>query len=299
MNANLEETISLIIKNLRSETFVPPVQSLVDIDFYKFTMGQFIHRFYPDEIVTFRLIIRDKNVRLFQYVNLEDLERAFEHIASLSFRKTDLYYLRGMDLYDKYLFGEDYLSFLKTVKLSGYKIAQVDGGIEITFTGRWCEVSLWETMALATVSELYYRGVMKHLSDDEIRSLYIVADNRLHNNLLEIKTHPNIRFADFGQRRRNGYLWQKYVIREAVRVLGEQFIGTSNTRMAIKLNLNPIGSIAHEPIMVVTALANSDDEMRHAQYKVLEQWQEMYGQGLRIFLPDTYGSEQFFAGAPD
>jgi len=298
MNPRLRLTIEEIIRNLRSPTFVPPVQNLTDIDFYKFTMGQFIHKFYPDDIVTFKLIVRDKKIRLWQYVDLDDLQKSFEYVAGLSFRKTDFYYLRGMDLYDKHLFGEDYLSFLRTLKLSGFKIERTDGGVEITFTARWCEVSLWETIAMAIISELYYRGIMKRLSDDEIRSLYVVADNRLKNKLHALKQQGLIRFADFGQRRRNGFLWQKYVIGEAALVLKDQFIGTSNTWMAFKFDLNAIGTGAHELPMTVTALANSDDEMRYAQYKVLEQWQELYGQGLRIMLPDTYGSEQFFANAP-
>jgi nicotinate phosphoribosyltransferase len=50
--------------------------------------------------------------------------------------------------------------------------------------------------------------------------------------------------------------------------------------------------------MVVTALQDTDEAMRQAQYEVLAKWQEMYGKGLRIILPDTYGSEQFFAHAP-
>lgn len=298
MRENLREVVSAIYSNMHSRTFVPPVQSLMDVDFYKFTMGQFIHRFYPDVEVTFKLILRDKNIRLWKYVNMDELRMALDHVQSLSMRKTDLYYLRGMDLYDKYMFSEDYLSFLKGLRLSGYSLEQRDGSVELSFTTRWCEVTYWETIAMAIVSELYYRGVMKSLSEEDVCSIYTVADNRLQNNLFEIKKHPEIRFADFGQRRRNSFLWQKYVVGESSRVLGSQFTGSSNTWMAFHYDLNAIGTNAHELPMVVTAIADSEVEMRLVQYKVLKEWQSMYGEGLQIILPDTYGSTQFFAHAP-
>ncbi len=298
MKDRLRAIVNDIYKNMHGRVFIPPVQSLMDIDFYKFTMGQFIHRFYPDHEVTFKLIVRDKNVRLWKYVDLDQLRQSFEYVQSLAMRKTDIYYLRGMDLYDKYLFKDEYLEFLSKLRLSGYKLERVDGTIEITFTSRWAEVSYWETIALAIISELYYRGVMKEMSEEDVHDLYTVADNKLQMNLLEIKKHPAIRFADFGQRRRNGFLWQKYAVGEASRVLGPQFVGTSNTWMAFHYDFNPMGTNAHELPMVVTALQDSDDAMRAAQYEVLKQWEEIHGVGLRIFLPDTYGSTQFFQNAP-
>lgn len=298
MSAKLREVVNQIYKNLHSKVFVPPVQSLLDIDFYKFTMGQFIHRFYPDNMVTFKLIVRDKAIRLWQYVNIDELRQSLEYVSSLALRKTDLYYLRGMDLYDKNMFSEDYLNFLKGLRLSSFSVKPVDGSLEVTFTARWCEVTFWETIAMAIISELYYRGIMRSMSEEEVYNLFVVANHRLQTNLLEIKATPDIRFADFGQRRRNGFLWHKYVIGEAKRVLGEQFTGTSDTYLAFHYDLAPIGTNAHELPMVVAALSNTDQEMRDSQYAILEKWQQVYGQGLRIILPDTFGSEQFFANAP-
>lgn len=299
MKEKLRATVAKLYANMHSRNFVPPVQSLMDMDFYKLTMGQFIHKFHADVEVTFKLIIRDKNVRLWKYVDLDQLRQSFDYVQSLTMRKTDIYYLRGMDLYGGYMFTEEFLNFLRTLKLSGYKIERKDGTVEITFTAPWSTVSYWETIALAIVSELYYRGVMKDMSEGDVHDLYTVADNRLQTKLLEIKQHPGIKFADFGQRRRNSFLWQKYAIGEARRVLGSQFTGTSNTWMAFHYDENPIGTNAHELPMVMTALVDGNtDDMRQAQYVGLKQWEELYGQGLRIALPDTYGSEQFFANAP-
>ena len=35
-----------------------------------------------------------------------------------------------------------------------------------------------------------------------------------------------------------------------------------------------------------------------AQYDILDQWEQVFGEGLRIVLPDTYGSAQFFKNMP-
>ncbi len=38
------------------------IRSPMDVDFYKYTMGEFIERFYPGTIVKFTLINRDKSI---------------------------------------------------------------------------------------------------------------------------------------------------------------------------------------------------------------------------------------------
>ena len=81
--------------------------------------------------------------------------------------------------------------------------------------------------------------------------------------------------------------------------LGRSFIGTSNAFLAHKHDLEAIGTNAHEIPMVVAALANDDAELRASQYKVLDLWQQTYEGALRVMLPDTFGTTQFLANAPD
>lgn len=279
----------------------PPVRSLMDVDFYKLTMGQVIFRHFRGTEVTFQLIIRDPNIQLSRFVSEEDLRAVFDYAMGLRFTKTDLYYLRGIeiDLYEKYMFGEDYLGFLAEFRLPKYSIKVHRGAFVISFTGDWAEVSMWETIALAIISELYYRAILRNVPKYTLENIYRRAQVRAYDKLEKLQRCPRVRFADFGQRRRHSFLWQEWVIGLCRDMTGDQFIGTSNTWMAFHHDMVPIGTNAHELPMVLTALANSDGEMRYAQYRVLELWQETYGQGLRVFLPDTYGSTQFFANAPD
>jgi nicotinate phosphoribosyltransferase len=82
-------------------------------------------------------------------------------------------------------------------------------------------------------------------------------------------------------------------------VLGSNFAGSSNTFLAYKHDLEAIGTNAHELPMALAALANTDEEVKSAQYRLLELWQQTYQGELLILLPDTFGTTQFFQGAPD
>tara|TARA_B100001057_G_scaffold391604_1_gene399898 strand:+ start:344 stop:1018 length:675 start_codon:yes stop_codon:yes gene_type:complete len=81
--------------------------------------------------------------------------------------------------------------------------------------------------------------------------------------------------------------------------LGESFIGTSNCSIAMKRDIEAIGTNAHELPMVYSALADSDEDLAMAPYQVLADWHEEHDGNLRIILPDTYGTEGFLKNAPD
>ncbi len=81
--------------------------------------------------------------------------------------------------------------------------------------------------------------------------------------------------------------------------LGERFTGTSNCLIAMRRDIEAIGTNAHELPMIYAALADSDAELRQAPYEVLADWHEEHEGNLRIILPDTYGTEGFLKHAPD
>jgi len=110
---------------------------------------------------------------------------------------------------------------------------------------------------------------------------------------------PELSVADFGTRRRHSFLWQEYVVVAMAANLRSSFIGTSNAFLAHKHDLEAIGTNAHEIPMVVAALANDDAELKASQYEVLELWQQTYEGALRVMLPDTFGTTQFLANAPE
>lgn len=275
------------------------IRNLLDIDFYKFPMGQMIHRFHPNVRVAFTLINRHKHIPLAHIIDEGELRRQLDHAMRLRFNKTNLAYLRGQDVYHQNMFSEEYLKFLANLQLPNYLLERRGDQFELSVSASWCEATWWETIFLAIISELLYRKLMENMTKTELTVLYARATDKLYGKLKRLKAAGNISFADFALRRRHSHLWQKHCIEMAQEVMGERFTGTSNTWMAFNADIMPIGTNAHELPMVLTALADTDDEKRGAQYQVLREWGQIHPKGgLRIVLPDTYGSRQFFNNMP-
>ena len=116
---------------------------------------------------------------------------------------------------------------------------------------------------------------------------------------MRLKALPELHIADFGTRRRHSFLWQRWCIAAMQEGLGESFIGTSNVLMAMELDLDAIGTNAHELPMVQATLSDSDSALVRSPYAVLESWQRTYDGNLLIVLPDTYGTTHFLRHAPD
>ncbi|MBM3613221.1 MAG: nicotinate phosphoribosyltransferase, partial [Alphaproteobacteria bacterium] len=95
------------------------------------------------------------------------------------------------------------------------------------------------------------------------------------------------------------FLWQDWCVQALIEGLGGAFVGTSNCLIAMRREVEAIGTNAHELPMVRAALARDDAELAEAPYRVLADWQEEHDGNLRIILPDTYGTEGFLARAPD
>jgi nicotinate phosphoribosyltransferase len=51
--------------------------------------------------------------------------------------------------------------------------------------------------------------------------------------------------------------------------------------------------------MAMAALADTEEDLKTAQYRFLDLWQQSYEHELLILLPDTFGTTQFLANAPD
>lgn len=275
------------------------IRSLLDVDFYKFTMGYFIWWLHRGVIVKFSLINRHVRIPLAKIIDRAELCRQLDHVRTLRFTRTDLAWLRGQDYYGANLFPDEYLAFLSELRMPPYTLRREGDQYVLAFEGPWEVVTFWETIALAIISELFFRALMQSMSEMELEALFGKAKAKLFAKLKALAAHEGIFIADFGQRRRFSFLWQRFAIAMAREVLGVHFTGSSNAWMAFNQDLPAIGTNAHELPMVLTALA-PDDEKRLAQYDVLREWEELFPRGgLRIALPDTYGTRQFFERMPE
>ena len=280
----------------------PIVRSMIDTDFYKLLMCQSVFRNRPDTHVTFSLINRTRHIRLAELIDEGELREQLDHVRSLSLSRGESTWMRGNTFYGKrQMFRPDFMEFLENLRLPDYHLEKRDGQYELTFEGRWPEVMLWEIPALAIIMELRSRAVLKDMGRFELQVLYARAMTRLWEKIEQLRElGSDLRIADFGTRRRHGFLWQDWCVQAMVEGLGDEcFIGTSNCLIAMRRDIEAIGTNAHELPMVYAALADSDEELRQAPYRVLADWHEEHDGMLRIILPDTYGTRGFLAHAPD
>ena len=278
----------------------PVIRSLLDTDFYKFLMHQFIWMLYPDVPVTFSLINRTKSVRLAELIPEALLRAHLDQVRDLHFQENELIWLAGNRFYGRRdIFRPEYIEYLRSFQLPDYGLERRDGQYVLTFEGRWTDVTMWEIYALAIVSELRSRAAMSMLDKFELDVLYAQAKAKMWHKIQRLREYPEIRLAEFGTRRRHGFLWQEWVTTALADELGPSFVGTSNSHLAFKHSMEAIGTNSHELPMLVACLASSDTELKQSQYAVLDKWQEVYDGELLIMLPDTFGMTQFLREAPD
>ncbi|MFP5233370.1 MAG: nicotinate phosphoribosyltransferase [Acidobacteriota bacterium] len=280
----------------------PIVRSLLDTDFYKLLMLQFIRKNFPATRATSEIYNRTLHIRLADRIPAAALREQMEHVRSLRFRRSELVWLAGNTFYGtKQIFRPDFLHWLEhEFRLSDYTIDETDGQLNIRFSGLWSDVTLWEIYSLAIVSEMKSRAALATLNELELDVLYARAKTRLWDKIELLRTVPGLQLSDFGTRRRHSFLWQEYCIQALATALGPSFVGTSNTALAFKHDLEAIGTNGHELPMAMAALASqgSDSDLRNSQYRVLDLWRLSYDNELLILLPDTFGTTQFLENAP-
>ncbi|MFK7945788.1 MAG: nicotinate phosphoribosyltransferase [Paracoccaceae bacterium] len=277
----------------------PIVRSVIDTDFYKLLMAQSVLRHNPDTAVTFSLINRSDTVPLARLIDEGELREQLDHIRTLKLSRGESTWLRGNTFYGKlWMFEPDFMTWFENFRFPDYHLERRGDQYQLTFEGPWIETMMWEVPALAVIMELRSRAVLKHMGKFELQVMYAQAMSRVWDKIQNLKGLDGLRIADFGTRRRHGYLWQDWCVQAMMEGLGERFTGTSNCLIAMRREVEAVGTNAHELPMVHAALARSDDDLAAAPYKVLENWQKDYAGNLLIVLPDTYGTKEFLKNAP-
>ncbi|MCC0025872.1 MAG: nicotinate phosphoribosyltransferase [Zhengella sp.] len=278
----------------------PIVRSLLDTDFYKLLMLQMIWKMHRDVQVRFSLINRKQSVRLADEIDVNELREQLDHARSLTLTKKEMIWLAGNTFYGrKQIFEPEFLSWFEHFRLPPYELAVRDGQFELEFTGSWAETTMWEIPALAIINELRSRAAMRGMGPFALDVLYARAKAKMWEKTEQLKRLPNLRISDFGTRRRHSFLWQRWCVQALKEGIGDAFSGTSNVLLAMDSDLEAVGTNAHELPMVYAALADTDAEKRTAPYRVLADWNKLYGGNLLIVLPDAFGTAAFLRDAPD
>ncbi len=284
------------METLQHGPFIEQTMITAGLDYYKPTMSQLAHEIEPDTIVTFTLKNRGEQ-RLADYVTPQELTEHFAWRRDNGFSEDELSYLAGLrNPDDKPVFEATYIDYIRQNALPPVEVSihPDTNDIHVESTGPWALVSLWETVVMADLNDIYFsKYVQKHGLD--IADLYAEGDRRLSEKIAQLQQHPHIKISDFGTRRHFSGRWQKHVVERLQAECPDNLIGTSNVALSKTLDLRPIGTFAHEMPMVYAGLADArGQDMRTSHEVFLEDWYKKYGKHLSIALTDTFTTDFFF-----
>jgi nicotinate phosphoribosyltransferase len=250
------------------------VTGLLDNDLYQLTMSQYAWLHHRERSVRFRFRNRTFAVRLGDALDLDVLRERLAEVAAARFSPVDVQAARGLGL-----FGEPYLAAMASFRLPEIALDVRDGHLELTYEGPWHEAIFLETPVLATVSELYQE--QRRVGTDE-------GERRLDAKVQHLAANPQLRFMEFGTRRRASGAWQRHVLERLVEEVPGAVLGTSNVALAVDLGLPALGTMAHQLFMVAAALdLAAGGDLGPSSAAVLDAWEALYP-SLLTLLPDTY-----------
>lgn len=268
------------------------------LDFYKLTMGDMAYEKHPEIEVTFTLKNRNSHQPLGQYVEPDALQLRLDRIRAKGFTVDEIGYYASLKAQDgEARFTADYLDHIAQIQLPAVTITKNETTSELNAQtcGPWTDVSLWETVIMSEINEEYYTNFLQH-HDLQLEDIYAQGNARLDTKIQRLSARPDIKFADFGTRRRFSADWHEHVIERLTNELPNNFIGTSNPWFAYKYGIAPIGTFAHEMPMVYAGLEDAQgNNPLNGHHKMLTDWEQHYRGDLSIALTDTFGSDFFFA----
>lgn len=253
--------------------------SLLDNDFYKFTMQCGVVQLFPKTKARYTFINRGKHE--FPEGFDKALRAAVDAMADLKLTKDEKAFLVKNCPYLSPL----YLDFLEGYRYdpSEVHIAQEGNDLKVTVEGHWYRTILWEVPLLSIISELYYQLMNATAWTDA----QVIANTREKELLYK---ELGVVFAEFGTRRRHSYHVHDIVMRTLLEGYGSTFIGSSNVHFAMKYKVKPIGTHAHEWFMFHAA----EYSYKMANALSLEHWVDVYRGDLGVALSDTYTTDVFF-----
>jgi len=283
-----------------SSPYPEGVISFLDTDLYKLTMQCAVFQYYRDVPVTYSFTNRTPEKKLSRGA-YGWLTEQIRKLGNISLSDDELRYLKEHCPY----LSLAYLDFLQEFRLNPreqvvltFKPVGEDtgadsdiGDVEMQIRGAWVDTILYEIPILALTSEAYFKFMDTDWNYDGQQEKAFEKGTRI--------LEAGCVLSEFGTRRRRDYHTQALVFRGLVqankeaekRGLPGKLTGTSNVHLAMRFNLPPVGTCAHEWFMGIAAIT---DSYAKASEEALCRWVNCFGEGvLGIALTDTFGTPEF------
>lgn len=263
----------------------PIITHFTDDDLYKFSMCCAIINCYPRAMVRYKFV--DRNNTIYPKGFDELLREQVKYLEDLRFTDEEQAFMERKCYYMPRWF----FTYLKGFRYSAdwvHVSQDEEGHLSVEFEGYWHQTVLLEVKVLAIISELYHivnGDIDKVNYDDYYQLTYKKAVRMLEGGL---------KVADFGCRRRLSHDAEDAAVRAFIAASKDVkgpgvFTGTSTVWFAMKYDVQPIGTMAHEFVSSIAGMYGPQE----ANHIAMDMWQKTFIGSLGIFLYDTYGFKAF------
>lgn len=255
---------------------MPIIQSILDNDLYKFTMQRAVLG-YKQNVQVESAFNNRRPEGKFNRDFMDGFNRGLEDMALLQATDQEIEFFEQACPF----MGHEYFDYLANYRYDPNEVRAelVDNELVLGYKGTWEHTILWEVPLMAMISELFFIHCDKDWNNrDQIGKLQTKSQKLM-----------NTTFTDFGTRRRRNFETQEMVV-SYFKNHNPKFMGTSNVHLAHKYGVRPIGTMAHEWIMGISAL----ESLRHANRYAMKIWSDIYKGELGTALTDTFGTDVFW-----
>ena len=261
------------------------ITHFTDDDLYKMSMCCAVIDNFPRAQVKYEFV--DRNHTVYPEWFADELNRQVEALEGVVITDEEVDFMRRKCYY----IPEWFYRYLRGFRFSHHwvKAWQDDEGyLHIEFEGNWSDTILLEVKVLAIISELYY--IMTGQTDKLDYDVYYKKSYAKAERLLE----AGCVYSDFGTRRRASFEAEDTVVRamkdcQNSRQWEGRFVGTSNVYLAMKHDLLPVGTMAHEFVCAIGGMYGP----QMANNIAMNAWRNTFRGALGTYLYDSFGWDIF------
>ena len=261
------------------------ITHFTDDDLYKFTMCCAVIDNFPRAQVKYTFTDRDDTVYPEGFA--QELTAQIAALESVVITEEEIDFMRRRC---NYIPGWFY-TYLKGYRFNSRCVKawqDGEGHLHVDIEGSWADTILFEVKILAIISELYYI-----LTGQDRRFDYEAYYEKSYGKGRRLLEAGCI-YSDFGTRRRASFEAEDTVVRamkDAARS-GEwegRFVGTSNVYLAMKHDVLPVGTMAHEFICAIGGMYGP----QMANHIAMDLWRNTFRGALGTYLYDSFGWDIF------
>ena len=214
---------------------------------------------------------------------IKEINDQVNHLCTLNFKQEELDYLKSIRF-----IKDDYVEFLRLwhpIREYVNIECDADNKLAIVVKGPLFSAMQFEIYLLEIVNEVYFR--MEYNYDKLLQAAKVKLNEKI-KAFQEGKY--TFKFAEFGCRRRLSREWEDTVVHRLTTETNN-CVGTSNVYLAMKYNLTPIGTYAHEYVQMYQGIDNIP--LAYTNHYAMKDWYEEYQGDNGTALTDTITTDLF------